>query len=212
MYPFLLKGSALYYLCQSKNQGSQTGNIWWLWPEVILLVKYAIQYLWFPFAQEAVSPGHMVADPHCHLQGNIFWEVCYMPCRNQSVTAAELFPPTLPAQVWQWCLHPGKGPEGWLKIRVTFSFWHVKIFYFFFSARLFLNHTSMKNVLNGPFFFFPASFSSIFLLWVVVYNKAFYMIQIWRNPFWHKDLIRPLIFARVNNCHYHEYLNVNLLE
>lgn len=41
---------------------------------------------------------------------------------NRSVTAAELFPPTLPAQVWQWCLQPRKEPEGWLKIRVTFFF------------------------------------------------------------------------------------------
>lgn len=41
---------------------------------------------------------------------------------NQSVTAAELFPPTLPAPAWQWCLHPGKGPEGWLKTRMTFLF------------------------------------------------------------------------------------------
>lgn len=91
-----------------------------------------------------------------------------------------------------------------------FFFWHVKIFHFFFSPRLFLIHTSMKNGLNG--LFFPASFCSPFLLWVAVYNKAFYIIWIWHNPFWHKDLVRPLIFARVNNFHYHEYLNVSLLE
>lgn len=91
---------------------------------------------------------------------------------NRSVTAPELFPPTLPAQVWQWCLQPRKEPEGWLKIRVTFFFWHVKIFHFFFSPRLFLIHTSMKNGLNGPFFFFFFQLASLlrffFELWYII--------------------------------------------
>lgn len=130
-----------------------------------LKLSYLWYMLWFPFAQEAVSPGYAMADPHCHLQGSIFWEVCYMPCWNQSVTAAELFPLILPDWTWQWCLHPGKGPEGWSKIRVTFFFfWHVKISHFFFSTRLFLIHTSMKNGLTG--IFFSTSSSSPFLLWV----------------------------------------------
>lgn len=61
--PFLPKGNALCYLCQLKNGGSQTGNIWWLWPKVILLVKYSIQCLWLPFAQEAVLAGYTIGDP-----------------------------------------------------------------------------------------------------------------------------------------------------
>lgn len=154
MWPFLLKGNTLRYFCQLKNQGSQTGNIWWLWPKLILLVKYAIQYLWFPFAQEAVPPGYTVADPHCHLQGNIFWEVCYMPRRNQSVTAAELFPPTLPAPAWKWCLHPGKGPEGWLKIRVTFFFDMSKSFISSFPQDYFSSTLQWKMALMVFFFFF----------------------------------------------------------
>ena len=66
--------------------------------------------------------------------------------------------------------------RGLIKNKGDLFFWHVKIFHFFFSPWLLLIHTSMKNGLNGLFFFFSASFSSPFLLWVVVYNKAFYII------------------------------------
>lgn len=119
--PFLPKGNSLSYLCQLKNWGSQTGNIWWLWPKVILLVKYSIQCLWLPFAQEAVLPGYTIGDPTVTLRKTCPEESAL--CQHKPICySSRALSSTLPAQVWQWCLHPGKGPEGWLKIRVTFFF------------------------------------------------------------------------------------------
>lgn len=61
--------------------------------------------------------------------------------------------------------------RGLIKNKGDLFFWHVKIFHFFFSPRLFLTHTSMKNGLNGLFFFFFQLVSLLpfyFELWYII--------------------------------------------
>lgn len=159
--PFLLKGNALHYLCQLKNGGSQTGNIWWLWPEVILPVKYSIWCLWLPFAQEAVPPGDTIGDPTVTFMEMSPEEPAL--CQHKPICYGSRAPSSHLA-----CLTPTMMPSstertrGLIKNKGDLSFWHVKIFHSFFSPTLFLSHTSMKNSLNGLIFFFPTSFFSIF--------------------------------------------------
>lgn len=92
--------------------------------------------------------------PHCHLHGYIFWEVCYMLCRNQSVSRSRALPSLLACPSLTMIPSSMERTRGLIKNKGDLFFWHVKIFHFFFSPRLFLIHTSMKNGLNRPFFFF----------------------------------------------------------
>lgn len=171
--PFLLKGNALRYLCQLKNGGSQ---------ETSGGFDLKLSYLWnIPFG---------ACD--CHLLKKQFLQVIQLvtplspswrcllrsllcASTNQSVTAAELLPPTSPAWLRQWCLHPRKGPEGWLKIRVTFLFDMSKSFIPSFLQHYFSATFQWKIALMVLFSFSQLA-SFLFLLSVAVYNKAFYII------------------------------------
>lgn len=134
--PFLLKGNALHYLCQFRNGGSQTGNIWWLWPEVILLVKYSIWCFWLPFAQEAVLPGYPTGDPTVTFRETSPEEsalcqhkpICYSSralCSHLACPSLTMMPSST------------ERTRALIKNKGDLSFWHVKIFHFFFSPTLF---------------------------------------------------------------------------
>lgn len=76
--PFLLKGNALHVVPVNWRIGAArfvTSGGFDL--KLILLVKYAVRYFWFPFAQEAAPPGYTLADPHCHLQRTILRGLLY---------------------------------------------------------------------------------------------------------------------------------------
>lgn len=172
--PFLPKGNALRYLCQLKNGGRQTGNIWWLWPKVIPLVKYSIQCLWLPFAQEAVLPGYTAGDPTVTFRGTSPEEsalcqhktICYSS-RALSSHLACLSLTMMPSS--------RERTRGLIKNKGDLFFDMSKSFISSFLLHYFSYPLQWKIALM-VFFFFPASSSSFFSLSVVVYNKAFYII------------------------------------
>lgn len=96
-------------------------------------------------------------------------------CAETNLLAgAGLFPPFLPAQVWQWYLHPWKGLEGWLKIRVTFFFDMSKSFIFSFPQDYFSSTLQWKMALIVLFSFFFFHLASLLL---PLYVELSYIIK-----------------------------------
>lgn len=175
--PFFPKGNALCLLCQLKSGGSQTGNVWRLWPKAILLVKYSIQCLWLPFAQEAALPGYTIGDPTvtCRDRSPEESALCqHKPiCYSSRALSSHLACPSL-------TMMPSsrERTRGLIKNKDDLSFFDMsKSFISSFLQHYFSYTLQWKIALMVFFFFFsPTSFSSLFLLSVVVYNKAFYII------------------------------------
>lgn len=151
MYSFLLKGNALY-LCQSKNWAKQPGSFWWFWPKVILLVKCSV--LMISICLSSSSSMLYSGWPPLSPSWKHPLRICYMLCRNQSVSRSRALPSLLACPSLTMIPSSMERTRGLIKNKGDLFFWHVKIFHFFFSPRLFLIHTSMKNGLNRPFFFF----------------------------------------------------------